>query len=111
MTACTSEDTVIEKIRKDYSELAGKIIELPAGRWIYGYWGNTDDSGDVRIQTPIKVRIDSNATDCDLLRYMGQGWIDPVYSVEIVEGNEQTTNLRSCWIDGKSYNYITGEVQ
>jgi len=111
MESVTAENMIYDKIHQDYEAVRGLVIELPAGHWIYGYYGQTDDGGDVKLKTPIKVRVDDNIPDCDLIRDMGQGWIDPVYAVEIVEGNEQTANLRSCWIHGHSYNTVTGQTE
>jgi hypothetical protein len=105
--ANTTTERVISKIFEDYEAVRGTVIELPAGSWIYGYFGETDDGGDVLLKTPIKVKVDASVPEHDLIRDMGSGWIDPVYSVSIVEGSEETANLRSCWIHGKSYNTKT----
>jgi hypothetical protein len=91
----------VEKIEAlilaDYNALEGKVVEVSA---ICGFRG--DDSVDINLQPPAKVKID-RTSNTSLKRWIDD-WCDPVYEVTLVEPHPQLEDVRSFWIHGLSRN-------
>lgn len=100
---------------QEYVSLLGKVVEV---RQLSGYVG--EDSADFSC-TGTKVRI-CTTDRSDILRWMDDEWLDPVYNVEIVERGGMSFAgpgepvvpekiPRSCWIYGTSRSAKTGALQ
>lgn len=95
--------------RANYEQLAMADYDYARGRFyrvraLTGYRGN--DSHD--IDCDAVVYIDNTAEEAVL--HSVDEWIDPYWDVTVVDGMPDPP-LRSCWINGKSWNVKTGAVE
>lgn len=91
---------------QEYQELVHTVVPVKS---ISGYYEN--DSYDFNCPGgETTVKICSTGTN-EILRWMDDGWLDPVYEVEIVQEGRPVeafgrvplgTVPRSCWIHGTS---------
>jgi hypothetical protein len=83
---------------EEYRELAGKLVRVGA---INGYANGvcSDTFLPDMLGEPVIVRVNENAGKGDIHRWMDE-WLDPAYSVEIVERGNLPESLCSCWIYG-----------
>ncbi len=90
-----------KKAFEDFHEHYGLVVRAHVVR---GYIG--DDSVDITFRPPIAVRITGPLNpDCGI-NHWNDEWLDPYWDVSIVEPwhpQLQEHPLRSCWIDGPSY--------
>lgn len=83
---------------EEYRELAGKLVRVGAlNGCANGVCSDTFLSD--MLGEPVIVRINENAGKGDIHRWMDE-WLDPAYSVEIVERGNLPESLCSCWIYG-----------
>jgi hypothetical protein len=95
-----------DKVRADADRVQGRLLKT----WfLTGYVGDTDDQWDSYFEKPVLVRLQRPLDDDLVVRYGDAEWIDPIWYVEPLPG--QGLNLRSCRMDGTSYNWKTGESQ
>ncbi len=88
----------IEKSQEDYKKALGSIIEVDC------VFGNIeDDSVEVFAPSgaPFKVRI--LPTHPDDLRPRLHDYLDPFWSVEVIEGTAEAKGLSTPWTYGPSY--------
>jgi hypothetical protein len=83
---------------EEYRELAGKLVRVGA---INGYASGvgSDTFLPDMLGEPVIVRVNENAGKEDTHRWMDE-WLDPAYSVEIVERGGLPEDLCLCWIYG-----------
>jgi hypothetical protein len=83
---------------EEYRELAGKLVRVGA---INGYANEvcSDTFLPDMLGEPVIVRVNQNTGKEDIHRWMDE-WLDPAYSVEIVERGNLPESLCSCWIYG-----------
>jgi hypothetical protein len=97
-----TEAEAISKIHEDYEKVRGKLIFTTD---VEGYVGN--DSTTIYFDEPMLALV-TGTSNCELERHMDDGWIDPVWNVDLILPH--SSGVRSCWVYGTSYNYKTGEV-
>jgi hypothetical protein len=83
----------------EYRDLVGKFVRVSA---INGYANEacSDTFRPNMLGKPVIVCINTDEHN-DRHRWMDE-WLDPVYSVEIVERGDLPKDLRFCWIYGNS---------
>lgn len=83
----------------EYQDLAGKLVRV---RVINGYaTENSETFYPDMLGKPVIVCISINEYTEDRHRWMDE-WLDPAYSVEIIERGDLPKDLRGCWIYGNS---------
>ena len=80
----------------------GKLLRC---EYLCGY--NGYDSDDVACDVIVRV---ANTALCDLVHWNSE-WLDPYWNVDLVYTISGTPPAGSYWIDGPSFNRLTGEVQ
>lgn len=82
----------------EYWAALGEVIEAGC---ILAY-NDHDDSVEVHLDPPAKVRVDITDED-SILHWNDETWLDPYWDVTPVEDREELRGLRSFWIDGPSH--------
>ena len=83
-------------VRADYEAVRGKVF---LATYVHGYRDGNGDSIDGQLSHPATVRVvESN----DLARWM-DGFIDPLWSVELVEPHPELSGAHGLYVYGTSY--------
>lgn len=86
------------KARTDYLRHLGCVLladEIDGYRDDYSFTESLDPPAIVRV-----CKTDEQS----IIRWMDDGWIDPVWDVELIVPHRQLANARSFWVYGTSYN-------
>lgn len=97
-------EQAIERAKKDYDAVLGK---RGTTSHVIAYCNS--GAVDVDFDAPIEVRV-VKTEKCDIERFPGSIWIDPLWSVEIINPNPKLDGLHGFEIYGTSYNLETDEV-
>jgi hypothetical protein len=93
-----------EKVLADFKKVAGRVIILPAGQDVQGYWKNHDDASQtVRLETPAVVKVDELKDPPSNLFNWAYDCIDPVWDITPAERHPQLNDMTSLWLEAKSY--------
>jgi hypothetical protein len=92
-----AEEQLEAQALNDYDYYRGKVIEVGS---ISGY-DDSDNSLDVKLHPPAIVRV-LGTPKGDIVRWMDDDHLDPVYNVDLVVPHPQLEGMRSFWIYGES---------
>jgi hypothetical protein len=92
-----------QRAQQDFEAVRGKVLLVHE---VDGF--NSDgDTTWVRLRTPARVRVGPTDPQ-DIIRWMDEKWLDPIWNVSLVEPHPQLTDIRSLWMYGNSYSLDGG---
>lgn len=92
---------------REYAQCEGKVVLV---NWLSGY-DESDCSRDVYFGQPIRVRVDRHQPRDNILRWMDNEHLDPIWDVELSDNSEPVlAGMRSFWIYAASRS-LSGKIE